>query len=69
MSANFLAGYPYALTYAPSRMIGVKRGQWSWLDRLTPTARIGRSLYVFDVGEDDVRRLTATPLPSAAQAR
>lgn len=67
VSANYLAGYPYPITYGRDRMIGVKRGQWSWLDRLQPTARIGRSLLVFDVSEDDVRRLAA--LPSAAPAR
>lgn len=68
VSANYLAGYAYAITYG-ERMIGVRRGQWSWLDRLTPTARIGRSLYVFDVGEDDVRRLASAPLPTAAGSR
>ncbi|MCC6764624.1 MAG: glycosyltransferase family 39 protein [Deltaproteobacteria bacterium] len=61
VSANYLAGYAYAITYARDRMIGVRRGQWSWLDRLPPTARIGRSLLAFDVGDDDVRRLAAEP--------
>jgi len=69
VSANFLAGYSYAVTYAGERMIGVKRGAWSWLDRLPPTARIGRSIYYFDVGEDDVRRLAAAPLPTAGASR
>ncbi len=69
VSANFLAGYPYALTYTPGRMVGVRRGQWSWLDRLTPTERVGSSLYVFDVTYDDVRRLYADALPSATEAR
>ncbi|MEB2285333.1 MAG: hypothetical protein B6D46_14590 [Polyangiaceae bacterium UTPRO1] len=59
VSANYLAGYPYAITYAGERMIGVRRGQWSWLDRLAPTALIGRSLLVFDVGADAARRLAA----------
>lgn len=57
VSANYLAGYPYAITYARDHMIGVRRGQWSWLDRLAPSARVGRSLYVFDVSDNDVRRL------------
>lgn len=56
LSANFLAGYPYAITYG-ERMVGVRPGAWSWLDRLPPIARVGRSIYVFDVSEDDVRRL------------
>jgi hypothetical protein len=70
VSANYLAGYPYAITYARDHMIGVRRGQWSWLDRLQPTTRIGRSLFVFDVSEDDVRRLAAeAALPAAGETR
>ena len=71
MSANYLAGYPYAITYARDHMIGVRRGQWSWLDRLQPTARIGRSLFVFDVSEDDARRLRRSRRcrPAAKRAR
>lgn len=64
VSANYLGGYGYAITFG-GRMIGVRRGQWSWLDRLTPTARIGRSLYAFDVGDDDVRRLGAASTEGA----
>lgn len=60
VSANFLAGYPYAVTYAGDRIMGVRRGAWSWFDRLEPVARVGRSIYVFDVTDADVRRL-ATP--------
>ncbi len=59
VSANYLAGYAYPITYARDRMIGVRRGQWSWLDGLAPAARIGRSLFVFEVGEDEARRLVA----------
>jgi hypothetical protein len=57
VSANFLAGYPYAVTYAGPRIQGVRRDAWSWFDRLEPTARIGSSIYLFDVTEADVRRL------------
>lgn len=57
VSANFLAGYPYALTYTGGRMTGVRRGAWSWFDRLEPVARVGRSIYVFDVTAADVQRL------------
>jgi hypothetical protein len=69
VSANYLAGYAYAITYAHDHMIGVRRGQWSWLDRLAPSARVGRSLYVFDVSDDDVRRLADAALPAAAETR
>ena len=69
ISANYLAGYPYPITYGEGRMIGVKRGAWSWFDRLEPSARIGRSLLVFDVSEEDVRRLASGPLPSAGPPR
>lgn len=57
VSANFLAGYPYAVTYAGERILGVRAGAWSWFDRLRPVARVGRSIYVFDVTDDDARRL------------
>ncbi len=68
VSANYLGGYAYPITYA-ERMIGVRRGQWAWLDRLQPTARIGRSLLVYDVTDEDVRRLAATALPAPAGSR
>jgi 4-amino-4-deoxy-L-arabinose transferase-like glycosyltransferase len=57
ISANFLAGYPYAITYAGEKIRGVKKGSWTWFDRLTPVARVGSSIYVFDVTADDVARL------------
>jgi hypothetical protein len=68
VSANYLAGYAYAITYAGPNMVGVGRGAWSWFDRLEPVARVGRSLYVFDVRDDDARRLAGT-LPAGAAAR
>jgi hypothetical protein len=62
VSANFLAGYPYAITYAGERILWVRAGAWSWFDRLRPVARVGRSIYLFDVTADDVRRLgSASP--------
>jgi hypothetical protein len=60
ISANFLGGYPYAITYAGDRIRGVRAGAWSWYDRLEPVARIGSSIYVFDVKPEDVAGLVAT---------
>jgi hypothetical protein len=60
ISANFLAGYPYAITYAGPQIRGVKKGAWTWFDRLTPVARVGSSIYVFDVSAEDVARLGGT---------
>ena len=60
VSANFLAGYPYAITYAGERILGGRAGAWSWFDHLRPVARIGQTIYVFDVTPDDVRRLSAS---------
>jgi len=54
VSANFLAGYPYAITYAGDRILGVPRGVWSWFDRYRPIARVGQSIYVFDLTAADV---------------
>ena len=53
ISANFLAGYPYAITWAGPGVKGVRRNQWAWYDRLTPVARVGASIYVFDVSAAD----------------
>jgi hypothetical protein len=61
ISATFLAGSRYGITYAGERVLGVRTGMWSWYDRLRPTARVGRSIYVFDVTAADVARLTGTP--------
>jgi hypothetical protein len=55
ISANFLAGYPYAITWAGPGVHGVRRNQWAWYDRLTPVARVGASIYVFDVSAADAR--------------
>lgn len=63
VSANFLAGYPYAITYAGPRILGVPKGRWSWFDRLEPVARVGSSLYVFDVTAADVARLEGAGRP------
>jgi hypothetical protein len=54
ISANFLAGYPYAITYAGERVLGVKRNAWSWFDRYKPVARVGRSIYVYDLTAADL---------------
>ncbi len=54
ISANYLAGYPYAITYAGERLLGVGPRTWTWFDRYRPVARIGRSIYVYDVTAADV---------------
>src|SRR5688572_14618979 len=59
VSANFLAGYPYGITYAGPRILGVGPGAWSWLDGRRPVARIGRSIFVFETSEADARSLAA----------
>ncbi len=64
VSANFLGGYPYAITYAGERIRGVKQGQWTWFDKLEPVARVGSSIYVFDVSAEDVARLGGASSPA-----
>jgi hypothetical protein len=61
VSANFLAGYPYGITYAGERILAVRPGVWSWFDRYRPVARVGRSIYIFDVTAEDIARTTAAP--------
>jgi hypothetical protein len=55
VSANFLAGYPYAVTYGAAGLLPVPPGAWSWFDRFRPVERIGRSIYVFEITAADVR--------------
>ncbi|HJQ85438.1 MAG TPA: glycosyltransferase family 39 protein [Candidatus Binatia bacterium] len=69
VSANFLAGYPYAVTYAGDRILGVRAGAWSWFDRFRPVARVGRSIWVFDVTADDIARVGGSAAPAAAAVR
>jgi hypothetical protein len=54
VSANFLAGYPYAITYAGERIVGVPAGAWSWLERFRPVARAGRSIYIFEISAEAI---------------
>jgi hypothetical protein len=54
ISANFLAGYPYGITYAGEKVLSVRQGVWSWLDRYQPIARVGSSIYIFDLTAADV---------------
>ena len=56
VSANFLAGYPYGITYMGPKVLGVPEGAWSWFDWFQPVARVGRSIYVFDVSAEDIAR-------------
>jgi hypothetical protein len=67
VSANFLAGYPYGITYAGAQVLRVPPGAWSWLDRYRPVARVGRSIYVFDLTAADARAAPAGA-PSVADA-
>jgi hypothetical protein len=60
VSANFLAGYPYGITYAGEGVLAVPPGTWTWFDRFQPVARVGSSIYVFDVTEADVRAATGS---------
>jgi hypothetical protein len=60
VSANFLAGYPYGITYAGEGVLAVPPGTWTWFDRFEPVARVGSSIYVFDIREADVRAATGS---------
>jgi hypothetical protein len=56
ISANYLGGYPYAITYGGAGIQRVLPGQWAWLDRFEPTARVGRSIWIYDLRESAVER-------------
>ncbi|MBV9463651.1 MAG: phospholipid carrier-dependent glycosyltransferase [Verrucomicrobiae bacterium] len=49
ISANYLAGYPYPLTYRGKDPLKIEPGAWTWLDDLEPVGRVGRSIYLFEV--------------------
>jgi hypothetical protein len=54
ISANFLYGYPYAITYAENRLIEVPRDAYSWLREYEPVAKVGSSIYIFEVSGGEV---------------
>jgi hypothetical protein len=60
VSANFLAGYPYGITYAGEGILPVRPDAWVWFDRFEPVARVGSSIYVFDISAADVRAATGS---------
>lgn len=51
ISANYLGGYPYAVTYAGSQIVPVPAGAWSWLNAYEPAHLVGRSIYVFEISQ------------------
>jgi 4-amino-4-deoxy-L-arabinose transferase-like glycosyltransferase len=55
ISANYLAGYPYPVSYAGQELLGVDPQAWTWLNRFQPIAVVGRSLFVFRITPDDLR--------------
>jgi hypothetical protein len=67
VSANFLAGYPYGITYAGEKILSVRKGVWSWFDRYQPVTRVGRSIYIFDVTAEDISRATGAAAGRADQ--
>ena len=49
ISANYLKGYPYAITYLGPAVTNVLPGAWTWLDHYNPIARVGRSIFIFKI--------------------
>jgi hypothetical protein len=47
ISANYLKGYPYSITYLGPAVYDVPAGLWTWLDNYEPVARVGRSIFIF----------------------
>ncbi len=55
ISANYLAGYPHAVTYAGDSLVQeVPAGAWIWLDEHKPIARVGSSIYIFKIEPKDL---------------
>ncbi|MBI3783451.1 MAG: hypothetical protein HY270_08615, partial [Deltaproteobacteria bacterium] len=64
VSANFLAGAAYTVTYAGDNLPGVHPGVWAWFDKFQPVDRVGDSIYIFDISAEDIARVTGTaPAP------
>ncbi len=49
ISANYLGGYPYSITYMGPNFKNIPMGEWSWLDKFIPIDRVGRSIYIFNI--------------------
>lgn len=61
ISANYLKGYPYAITYLGPEVYNVPTGAWTWLDNYEPIARVGRSIFIFKI---DLPRNVTQDLPN-----
>jgi hypothetical protein len=66
LSANFLGGSPYSVTYVGERILQANPNVWTWFDQFKPVARVGRSIYIFNVTEEDIARAAATKSSAAA---
>ncbi len=54
ISANYLAGYAYAITYAGIEPISVRPGAWQWLNAFRPKAVVGRSIFVYQIEPGEI---------------
>lgn len=54
VSANYLGGYPYAITYAGVEPVTVPPGAWTWFNRFRPVAIAGRSIFIYRITAADV---------------
>jgi uncharacterized membrane protein len=56
ISANYLSGLPPALTYLDSVSLYAPNEYWTWLDDYQPVARVGSSIYIFRITENDKKK-------------
>lgn len=59
ISANYLGGLPPVLTYMESSQLYAAPGYWSWFEDHQPVDRVGSSIFIFKISEQDVREKKA----------
>lgn len=59
VSVNFLQGRPHTIRNPDGTMRSANIGEFTWFHAFSPTARIGSSIDVFHVTEEDLRGLAA----------
>ncbi|MBT3378071.1 MAG: hypothetical protein HN742_39865 [Lentisphaerae bacterium] len=54
-SVAYVMGQSYAITYAGTRISPVPQNEFGWLRQFEPVARIGRSIWLYNISESEAR--------------
>lgn len=54
-SVSYVMGQSYAVTYTGAEIVSVPADQFGWLRQFEPVARIGRSIWLYDISEAEAQ--------------